>query len=532
MDLSPALRLLASRRAAKLARMDPVATQTRTLLDLVARAKDTRFGRDHDFAGVRSVADFQARVPVRQFDDFWADYWKAPWPILDDVSWPGRIPFFAKTSGTTTGRTKYIPITREIIKANERTGFDLMTFHMAHWPQSRPLAGKSFILGGTTALEEVSPGIFAGDVSGINTKLTPFWIKSRIFPGKEQALISGWDQKLDVLSRGAIELPITMMSGMCNWLLVVLDRVRELRAAALGGKGGAITGPTFPNLQLLIHGGVPMDLYRERLKVHLEGAPVEARELYPTSEGFIACADRGPGEGLRMMLDNALFLEFVPMSELGSAKPTRHWAATIETGVDYALVLSNNAGLWSYLLGDVVRFVDTAPPRFLILGRVSQKMSPFGEHLIGAEIDEAVQSAAGQLGIGLAEYTVGPVLPAKAGGTGYHVYILEPASPLAGDPADLARRASEHIDKVLRETNYDYECQRAGDKGVALPQIRWVEQGSFAGWMRAKNKLGGQHKVPRVTAKADRFAEMAGELGVAITSGAEIGGHERRESVS
>jgi hypothetical protein len=523
MDPTPVLRLLARRRLAKLAQLDPAAAQQQTLLRLVARAAQTRFGRDHDFAAIRSVADFQARVPVRPFETLWADYWKAAWPILEDVSWPGRIPFFAMTSGTTTGRTKYIPITREIIRANERTGFDLMSFHLAHRPHSRPLAGRSFILGGSTALEEVAPGIFAGDVSGINTMLTPFWVKPQIFPPPRLARLANWDEKLKVLPPLALKQRITMMSGMCNWLLVILDHIRAFRAER---EGGHVEGPTFPELQLLIHGGVPMELYRERLKVHLDGAPVETRELYPTSEGFIACADRGSGEGLRMMLDNGLFLEFIPMSELGSANPTRHWAATIEAGIDYALVLSNNAGLWAYLLGDVVRFVDTRPPRLLIMGRISQKLSPFGEHLIGAEIEEAVQSAAGDLGFQPAEYTVGPVLPASPGDTGFHVYLIEPSTPIEGDAAALAARVGMHIDKVLRDINYDYDCQRTGDRGVGLPQIRWVDRGSFAAWMRAKNKLGGQHKVPHVVAKADRFAEMADELGAPILAGAGRSGEE------
>ncbi|MBM3491460.1 MAG: GH3 auxin-responsive promoter family protein [Alphaproteobacteria bacterium] len=509
MDLSPVLRLLAKRRLAKLQRIDPVATQERTLLGLVGRARDTRFGRDHDFARIRSVADFQARVPLRQFEDFWTDYFKALWPLLDNVSWPGRIPFFAKTSGTTTGRTKYIPITREIIKSNERTGFDLMSFHLAQHPRSRPLAGRSFIVAGSTALEEVAPGVFAGDVSGINTKLTPFWVRPNIYPTADLALISGWDEKLDKLARGALDLRISMMSGMCNWLLVMLDRIAELKA-----ERGLRAGPTLPDLQLLIHGGVPMELYRERLMAHLGGAPVEARELYPTSEGFIACADRGPGEGLRMMLDNDLFLELVPLAEIESKTPTRHWAATIQPDIDYALVLSNNAGLFGYVLGDVVRFLDTAPPRFLIMGRIAQKLSPFGEHLIGAEIEQAVQSAARELGFAVAEYTVGPVLPATAGGRGYHVYIMETSDTVP------AQAVAHHLDRVLREENYDYECQRAGDKGVLRPVVHFVAPGTFAGWMRAKNKLGGQNKVPRITAKAVPFAQMAAELGVAVATAA------------
>jgi hypothetical protein len=509
MDLSPFLRVAANRRLKTLARMDPVQAQARVLLRMVRYAASTRFGRDHDFASVTSVKDFQERVPIRQFEQFWDEYWKPTWPLLDDVSWPGRIPFFAMTSGTTTGRTKYIPVTRAIIKDNERTGFDLMTYHLAARPRSRPLAGKSFILGGSTALEEVAPGIFAGDVSGINTKLTPSWVKRNIFPPAAQALISNWDEKLEVFSRLALTQRVTMMSGMCNWVLFMLDRIRELKRQA-----GTLGGPTFPELQLLIHGGVPLDIYRDRLRPHLEGAPTEMRELYPTSEGFIACADRGPGEGLRMMCDNRLFLEFVPMSELGSERPTRHWVANIEPNVDYALVLSNCAGLWSYLLGDVVRFVDTRPPRLLILGRIAQKLNPFGEHLITAELEEAVQAAAAEVGIVLTEFTVGPVLPERSGDPGHHVYLVETASTLPSSDPTLTERFWKKLDRVLRETNYDYDGHRQGDSAIGPPRIRWVAPGTFEGWMRAKGKMGRQHKVPHVISKPEQFAQMLGELGM------------------
>ncbi len=524
MDPTPILRLLASRRLAKLDRMDPAATQQRTLLALVEAARRTNFGQEHGFDEIHSVADYQARVPLRSFEDFWADYWKAAWPVLDRVTWPGRIPFFARTSGTTTGRTKFIPITKQIIKGNERAGFDLMCFHLAQRPESRPLSGKSFIVAGSAALEEVSPGVFSGDVSGINTKLMPSWVSRRILPAGEHALISNWDEKVQVLSRQALEHRITMVSGMCNWLLAMLDAIRQRRREA-----GLGDGPTLPDLQLMIHSGVPMDLYSERLGAHLEGTAVETRELYAASEGFIACADRGPGEGLRMMLDNELFMEFVPIEELGSDNPRRFWAADVERGVDYAIALTNNAGLWSYLLGDVVRFVDTRPLRMLVLGRTSQMLSPFGEHLIAAEIDAAVRAAAQGLGIGFAEYTVGPVLPERLGARGYHVYVIEPSAPLEGEPQALARAAAQRIDRVLCEKNEDYQAQRRGDQGVAPPRVAWAEPGTFQSWMRAKNKLGGQHKVPRVTAKPDRFAALADELGLDLQPTSREAGDARLE---
>lgn len=509
MDLSPIVKLLSRRRLARLARQDYAGTQEHTLRGLVHRARETRFGRDHDFARIRTVADFQERVPIRAFEDLWADYWRGAFPLLDNVTWPGRIPYFARTSGTTTGTTKHIPVTRAVLRGNEKAGFDLMSYHLDRHPESRPLSGKSFIIAGSTALEELATGVFAGDVSGINTKTTPFWVRDRIFPTPDLALISKWDEKLEVLSRAVMDQRVTMISGVCTWVLAMLDRVRERKEQA-----GTLTGPTFPDLQLLIHSGVPMDLYRGRLARHLDGAPVDPREVYAASEGFIAVADRGAGEGMRLMLDNGLFLEFVPLAELGSARPTRHWVKTIEPGIDYAIILSTCAGLWSYLLGDVVRFVDTDPPRLLIQGRVSQMLSPFGEHLIGAEIDQAVRAAAAVTGVTIAEYTVGAVLPEAPGEAGYHVYIVEPEAPIPGDGQALADRFARLADAKLIDLNADYASPRRGSSGIAAPVVLWVAPGTFAGWMRGKGKLGSQHKVPRVMADATRFAVMAGELGI------------------
>lgn len=510
-DLTPIVRLLAWRRSAKLARMKPAETQHATLMSLVGRAAETRFGKDHDFAGIRSVEDFQARVPIRDFDQLWTEYFQADFPILDDVTWPGRIPFFARSSGTTTGRSKHLPITREIIKSNEKAGFDLMAAHLGHNPKSRPLSGYTLIVGGATSLEEIHDGIFVGDVSGINTMLTPGWIKKRQLPPRELSGIFDWDEKMDAVARAVYDKPITMISGQCNWMLMMCDRIRERREAE-----GLGNGPTFPDLQLMIHGGVPIDVYRDRLMVHVGGTGADIRELYPASEGFVGFADRGPGEGMRMMLDNGLFFEFVPLEEVDAPNPTRHWVGNAEPGVDYALILSNNAGLWSYRIGDVVRLVDTDPPRLHIMGRVSQALSPFGEHLIGAEIDAAVRAAADALGFGVAEYTVGPVMPASAKGAGYHVYILEPTAPLSGDAGKTAEKAAGIIDAALRETNFDYDRKRTRDSAVRPPAVRFVPPGAFEGWLRLKGKFGGQNKVPRVSAQAGKFREMADELGVAL----------------
>jgi len=259
--------------------------------------------------------------------------------------------------------------------------------------------------------------------------------------------------------------------------------------------------PPLPALELLIHGGVAWAPYRDRIAPFLP-AGCTTREVYPASEGFVAIADRGDGEGLRLNLDRGCFFEFVPVDELEAESPTRHWAATIETGVDYAVVLSSCAGLFAYVLGDTVRFLDRAPPRLLVTGRTSWTLSAFGEHLDGAEIEAALMEAARQAGIAVAEYCVGPEF---LGHAGRHRWCVETGG--ACDPA----RLSALLDAALRAENDDYAAHRDGAQ-LAPPEVVLLPPGAFARWMRAEGKLGGQHKVPRVVADPERFAAMAAAL--------------------
>ncbi len=405
-DATPLVRLYARRRLAKLERMDPAAAQSGELLKLVAKARDTRFGREHGFSKIRSVADFQARVPIRTYEQFWTEYLKDPFPVLDDVTWPGRIPFWAVSSGTTSGKTKYIPLSPAMRRSNVRAALDTLSFHARAKPDSRFFGGKSFMLGGSTDLVQEAPGVFSGDLSGIASKTMPGWAKGFSFPPPELTYITDWEKKLDVTARASLDQDIRVLTGTPSWVLILLDRVRQLRDEA--GQGNL---PAYPGLRLFIHGGVNFGPYRDRFLSYFQGQDVDFREVYPASEGFIAVADRGYGDGLKLSLDNGLFFEFVPVEELDSANPTRHWAKTIEPGVNYAVVMSTCAGLFAYQIGDTVRFVDTKTPRLLITGRTSYMLSAFGEHLIGEEIETAVAEAAGRIGVAVTDYSVGAEFP-------------------------------------------------------------------------------------------------------------------------
>jgi hypothetical protein len=500
LNYTPLMRRWAGWRAAKLERQDNAAVQERQLLSLVARARSTAFSRDHDFDHTRSVADFQARVPLRRFEDFWESYWRDPFPRLKNVTWPGTIPYFAVTSGTTSGRTKYIPCSKEMIAANSLAGAELMGFHVRNRPDSRVLGGKSFMLGGSTDLTEQAPGIYSGDVSGIMAANVPMWFRRRMFPPRDLALLSDWEEKVARLAESCAAEDIRLIAGTPSWLLVFFDVLAELRGVAPN------LATLFPNLEILVHGGVDFSPYRRRFTDLLAGSHAELREVYPASEGFIAAADRGEGEGLRLNLSHGLFFEFVPVEELDSERPTRHWIADAEPGVNYALVLSTCAGLWGYVLGDTVELVECDPPRVKVTGRTSYMLSAFGEHLIATEVETAVSAAAAEIGASVSDWSVGPVFPEAAGELGGHLYVVEFAE--AGISAAQLEAFAKRIDRELCATNEDYAAHRAEGFGMAAPQVRVVAPGSFAAWMKSRGQLGGQHKVPRIILDRELFANL------------------------
>lgn len=471
-------------RTAALARQDAAATQSRLLLDLVARARETAFGRAHGFAAIRTVADFQARVPLRDYDAMWRGFWEAAFPRVLGVSWPEPIRFFALSSGTTTGVTKYLPVSEAMIRANQQAALDILVFHHAQRPQTRLMDGRIFMLGGSVTLRELAPGIRAGDLSGIAQATAPWWIQGHRFPTGRLAAISDWEEKIATLGPASRAADIRAVSGLPSWLLRFLERQGVARLAEL-----------WPGLELVIHGGVGFVPYRARFQALLEGSRAETREVFPASEGFFAIADRGDGEGLRLLVDRGVFFELVPVEELGAVAPRRLTVEQAETGVDYALAVTTCAGLWAYLVGDVVRFVTTRPPRVIVAGRTAWSLSAFGEHLVQAEIEAALAEAGAAHGVTVSDYCVAAIVPQRAGEPGRHRWLVE----LAGPPPDPAALAAG-LDRSLARRNADYAKHRTFSGGIAAPEVVILPRGGFERWMAARGKLGGQHKVPRVLA--------------------------------
>ncbi len=460
------------------------------------RARKTRFGIDHQFSAIRTVADFQRAVPLRTYEEVWKLYFRDQYPIFDNLTWPGRVPYLALTSGTTQGATKYIPVTPEMVASNLKASKTMVAYHLVSRPDSRLFHGRIFFLGGSTDLEHPAPGVSQGDLSGIAAKEVNPFLRPYTYPPLHLALEPDWDRKLFLLADGSLREPITMVSGVPSWLLMLFQKLLEL-------SGKVSISEVWPSLEMVVHGGVKFDPYRQAFDEVLGDSKIRLQETYPCSEGFIAFGDPAT-DLLRLVLDHGLFYEFVPLDELESERPTRHWLGNVQTGINYAIIVSTCAGMWGHIIGDTVRFESLRPPLLTFTGRTRYTLSAFGEHLISEEVEAAMAAASGATGASVREWHVGPVFQ---GALGYHHYIVEFLKP----PDDLDR-FREILDADLCTRNADYKAHRAEGVGLPLPALTVPRPGGFDDWMRSKGKLGGQHKVPRMDNTGSLTAELVGFL--------------------
>ncbi len=489
-------RIAGALRRRTLAAARPVQVQQRVLTGLVKKARDTRFGRDHRFREIDSVAAFQRQVPIRTYESLWEDYLQASYPVLDNLTWPGRIPYLALSSGTTQGPTKFIPVSTEMVRSNQKAASTLLAWHQAFRPGSRLFHGRLCVLGGSADLEEVAPGVRQGDLSGIAAVEVPRLLRPFTFPPLELALEPDWDTKLSRLAELACGERITLVSGVPSWLLQFFQRLLERT-------GKSTIAEIWPHLEIVVHGGVKFDPYRESFRALVGSKAIAFQEVYPSSEAFIAFGDPATGL-LRLLFDHGVFFEFVPVDELDSRQPTRHWLATVQPGVNYAIVVSTCAGMWAHLIGDTVRFESLDPPAISFTGRTRFMLSAFGEHLINEEVEGAIANALARTGALVREWHIGPVF---RGRMGYHQLVVE----FLGEPADLAS-FRDAFDRDLFARNADYRAHRAPGAGLTKPAVIVAKPGSFEAWMRARGKLGGQNKVPRIDSAGTLTAELIGFL--------------------
>jgi hypothetical protein len=479
----------AARRRRALQRVSgaAVALQEATLLTHVRTARDTEFGLSHGFASIRSVTDYQDRVPLRDYLGF-KPAWDAALAGARDVTWPGRPRIWVKTSGTTAG-DKAIPVTPEAVRAHRRGGWDALLMAVEQVGGSALLGGPMLMLGSSTALQPGPAGACIGDLSGVMASTLPPGLRRRYSPGAAIAGIPDWETRIAAVAALVERQDLRLLAGMPSWMLILLEHVARRQAEA--GHGGHL-GERWPNLRTFIHGGMSFEPYRRIFEARL-GRRLECIEVYPASEGFVAVQTERRG-GLTLMLDYDIFYEFVPVEDLGRARPRRHTVADVELDRAYAVVLTTPAGLWSYMLGDTVRFTVRDPLRLVVTGRTRHFVNAFGENVIVEEVEQALVAACRATGADVAEFTVAPRFPEPGEARGGHDWLVEFRTAPEDD-----RLFTAALDRALIALNTDYRTKRAGDLALEAPRLVALPPGTFHGWLRAAGKLGDQHKVPRVT---------------------------------
>ncbi|MBL7696383.1 MAG: GH3 auxin-responsive promoter family protein [Ferruginibacter sp.] len=457
-----------------------VADQQSLFQQLIKTALKTEFGKDHDFANIKSHEDFVKRVPLRDYEAF-KPYIEKIKEGKHNILWKGQPIYFAKTSGTTSG-VKYIPITKESIPNHINTARNALLCYMAETGNTKFADGKLIFLSGSPELERVG-GIPTGRLSGIVNHHVPKYLRSNQLPSFTTNCIEEWEEKLDKIVEETIRQDMTLISGIPPWMQMYFDRLIE--------KSGKKVGELFPHFSVMVQGGVNFEPYKAKLYESI-GRPVDCIELFPASEGFFAFQDSQKEPGLLLNSNSGIFFEFVPAAEIFNENPTRLTLRDVKVGENYALIISSNAGLWGYNIGDTVKFVSTNPYRLVVTGRTKHFISAFGEHVIGEEVEAALLQAANEEHIHITEFTVAPRISTDAGKS-FHEWFIE----FENKPEDIAAFARK-IDDNLRNRNVYYDDLIAGNILQQL-KISPIQKNGFIDYMKSIGKLGGQNKVPRLS---------------------------------
>jgi len=480
----------ASRRRRRLESLweRPTDVQEVALRSLLWSAADTEFGLAHGFRSTRTIAQYQERVPVREYADF-HPLWQRAVAGARGVTWPGRCRDWVKTSGTTSG-DKMIPVTAEAFVSHRKGGWDALLLACARVGARHLLGGPMLFLGGSTQLTPAGAGSRVGDLSGLVMRRLPPGIRGRYSPGPEIGAIPDWEHRIDAIAELAASQDLRLISGMPSWMVILFERIARRRQAE--GRPIRDLAECWPELRVLVHGGVAFAPYAPVFEEWM-GRRLDRIEVYPASEGFVGVQTEVSG-GLTLMLDYGIFYEFIPVEDVGSARPRRHTVADLELHRPYAVVMSTPAGLWSYLLGDTVRFVDRDPLRLVITGRTRHYVNAFGENVIVEEVERAITRTCRRTESEVVEFTVAPRYPSASEPRGGHEWLVEFRIP-PREPHDFVRI----LDETLITLNTDYRTKRAGAVGMVAPRITTLPRATFYRWMKAHGKLGDQHKVPRVT---------------------------------
>ncbi len=484
--LSPAISRLARFRHWRIEQWlrDPLAAQREVLQDLVTHGQYTEIGRKYGFTSLFNLKNFKEAVPIHEYEDL-KPYIERLMEGEQNLLWNTPVNWFAKSSGTTSDKSKFIPITQESLEdCHYQAAKDVLTLYYNYNSESDLLTGKGLVIGGSHQVSRVNEEVNYGDLSAVLLQNTPIWANWLRTPDLSIALMDEWESKIEKLAETTIPEVVTSISGVPTWTLVLIRRILEMT-------GKQHLREVWPGLELYIHGGVSFTPYREQFK-KLIGPGCTYLEMYNASEGFFAAQDDPAEEGMLLFLNHGIFYEFMPVEEYGKSDAQTIGLDKVETGKNYALVISTNGGLWRYLVGDTVQFTSLDPFRIKVSGRLKQYINAFGEEVIVDNTDKAIAIACEKTGLVVRDYTAAPYYfgdQHKAA----HEWLIE----FEQIPANTDVFAYE-LDCVLKALNSDYEAKRYKDIALTLPLVNAVPHGLFHEWLKQKGKLGGQHKVPRL----------------------------------
>jgi hypothetical protein len=475
----------------------PMDTQEQMFWNLIQSAKHTEWGKKFEFHTITSIKTFQQRVPISSYEDLFP-YIERMMRGEQNVLWHSDIQFFSKSSGTTNARSKFIPVSKESLdECHFMGGKDMMTLVVANKPNTEVFSGKGLSIGGSLQSNQLNSRTLLGDVSAVVMKNLPIWAQLIRTPSLEVALMDVWEEKIQKMAEVTAQENVTSILGVPTWTLVLIERI-----LAITGKNNILE--VWPNFEFFIHGAVSFQPYREMFSNSIfPNKNVSYLEIYNASEGFFGIQDDfSRQDEMMLMLDYGIFYEFIPMEEIDQAYPNAITLDEVELNKNYAMVISTNAGLWRYKIGDTVKFTTRFPYRIKISGRTKHFINAFGEELIIENAEIAITKACEATEAILSDYTAGPVYMNNHQ-QGCHEWIIE----FTKQPNDKAL-FEQILDKTLREVNSDYDAKRYNDMVLVAPQINFVPKDTFYAWMRSRGKLGGQHKVPRLSNSREFLEEI------------------------
>ncbi len=482
----------------------PLDVQDEVLEYLLKTARNTEYGKKHGFGDIKTYRDFQNNIPIVNYEGLFP-YVERLLHGEQNILWPSEIKWFAKSSGTTNARSKFIPVSQEALDdCHFKGGKDMLSIYANNYPETKMFTGKGLAIGGSHQINQYDKGSssYYGDVSAVIMKNLPLWAQMARTPSLEIALMDEWEEKIEAMARATSQENVTSISGVPTWTIVLIERILEIT-----GKNNILE--VWPNLEVFVHGAVAFGPYRSLFKKLIPSKEMRYMETYNASEGFFGIQDTTDSDELLLMLDYGVFYEFIPYSELNSENPKAIPLGEVQIGKNYAMVISTNAGLWRYKIGDTVRFTSVNPYRIKISGRTKHFINAFGEELIIENAEQAIAAACHETEAEIENFTAAPIYLSE-GNKGGHEWVIE----FKVDPND-PEKFKQTLDQTLKKVNSDYEAKRYKDMALIAPTVHFAEKGTFHQWMKKRGKLGGQNKVPRLSNNRDYLEDLLGMLTLA-----------------